>query len=207
MSLTLVLISLSGCVRVFDNDDYNYQTIDQRLDEVALKNLFDAISLDFCKSSCSDCASPCTEIIKNSEPIRLSDGTLIQPPYEQETVIVTDFVDLQSFEPEGAGLLMAELMRGSLHNVCCNRVVQGEFSKYFKLTDKGLVVLSRSSKDIKKDEYPGRYIVVGTYEYGSNKLMIFVKKINISTGKIDRMVTRELDFMRDYSGKVTYEVR
>ncbi|MFH1081010.1 MAG: FlgO family outer membrane protein [Pseudomonadota bacterium] len=206
-SLMLAVISLSGCIRASDHDGYSYQTIDDRLDGVALKALFDAISLDFCKSSCSDCTSPCPQIIEDSEPVSLSDGTIIRPPYEQESVIVTDFVDLQSFEPKSAGLLMAELMRGSLHKVCCNRIVQGEFSKYFKLTDKGLVVFTRSSSDRIKDEYPGRYVVVGTYEYRRNKLMIFVKKINISTGKIERMVTRELDFMRDYSGKVTYEVR
>jgi hypothetical protein len=204
-SLTLTVISLSSCVRVYDNDRYNHQTIDDRLDRVELKTLFDSISLDFCKSSCSVCETPCTQFTENHKP--LPEGTVTGAAYKQETVIVTDFVDLQTFEPKHAGLLMAELMRGSLHNVCCNRILQGEFSKYFKLTDKGLVVLTRSSNDIKKNEYSDRDVVVGTYEYNRNKLMIFVKKINISTGKIERMVTRELDFDRDYWGNVIYYVR
>jgi hypothetical protein len=206
-SLTLGVISLSGCVRVSDNDRYNQQTIDDRLDGVALKPLFDSMSLEFCESSCSDCETPCTQFTENHEPARLSEGSVIGATCKQETVIVTDFVDLQTFEPKHAGLLMAELMRGSLHKVCCNRILQGEFSKYFKLTDKGLVVLTRSSDNIKKNEYSGRDVVVGTYEYSCNKLMIFVKKINISTGRIERMVTRELDFDRDYWGNVTYKVR
>ena len=198
---------LSGCIRVSDPYGGYYQTLDDRLDRVALKSLFDSMSLEFCQNSCSDCATSCTSIIQNSEPVALPNNTIIRPPSEQETVIVTDFVDLQSFEPKRAGLLMAELMRGSLHKVCCNRIVQGEFSKFFKLSDKGLVVLTRSAEDLKKDDYPGRHVVVGTYEYKRNKLMVFVKKINIANGKIVRMVTREIDFLRDARGDTTYRIK
>jgi hypothetical protein len=203
----VILLAVSGCVRTSDPYSGYYQTLDDRLDRVALKSLFKSISLEFCNNSCSDCAASCSSQVERIEPALLPSGSAIHPSSEQETVIVTDFVDLQSFEPKRAGLLMAELMRGSLHNVCCNRIVQGEFSKYFKLSDKGLVVLTRSAGDLKKDDYPGHHVVVGTYEYKRNKLMIFVKKINIANGKIVRMVTREIDFTRDAAGEATYQIK
>jgi hypothetical protein len=204
--LLLLLLMTSGCVRAFDPYNGHYQTLDDRLDRVALKSLFNSMALEFCSTACSDCATSCTQTIEHSDRARLP-GEVIRSASEQETVIVTDFVDLQTFEPKRPGLLMAELMRGSLHKVCCNRIVQGEFSRFFKLSDKGLVVLTRSVGDLKKDDYPGHHVVVGTYEYKRNKLMIFVKKINITSGKIVRMVTREIDFVKDTSGSWNYQIK
>jgi hypothetical protein len=204
--LQFVLILFSGCVRLSDPYSGHYKTLDDRLDNVALKSLFDEIAHEFCTISCSDCVAACTKTIEPPEQSKLP-SDVNQLFSDQETVIITDFVDLQSFEPKRAGLLMAELMRGSLSKVCCNRIIQGEFSKFFKLSEKGLVVLTRSVGDLKKDNYPGHHVVVGTYEYKRNKLMIFIKKINIANGKIIRMVTREIDFVRDASGDTSYQIK
>ena len=90
---------------------------------------------------------------------------------------------------------MGELMRASLNKVCCYKIIQAEFAKYFKLSEKGLVVLTRNVNEIKKSEYFQSEAIVGTYNYvNNNKVVIFARKINMETGKISRMVTREVNY-------------
>jgi hypothetical protein len=109
--------------------------------------------------------------------------------------LVTDFADLQTFLPNQSGLLMGELMRGSLNNVCCNKILQAEFAKYFKLSESGLVVLTRKVSEIKKDEYTQSDAIVGTYSFqNNNKVVIFARKLNMDSGRISRMVTREVNY-------------
>ncbi|HBG05970.1 MAG: hypothetical protein A2075_16385 [Geobacteraceae bacterium GWC2_58_44] len=86
-------------------------------------------------------------------------------------------------------------MRGGLNAACCSKIVQAEFAKYFKLSENGLVVLTRQVSEIKKNEYAHPEVVVGTYNYlNNNKVLIFVRRINTETGAISRMVTREIDY-------------
>ncbi|MDD2734400.1 MAG: FlgO family outer membrane protein [Desulfuromonadaceae bacterium] len=114
---------------------------------------------------------------------------------DRATVLVTDFADLQTFLPNQSGLLMGELMRGSLNNVCCTKIIQAEFAKYFKLSENGLVVLTRKASEIKKDEYFQSDAIVGTYSFqNNNKVVIFARKLNMDTGRITRMVTREVNY-------------
>lgn len=122
------------------------------------------------------------------------------------SVLITDFVDIQSFAPATQGLLMGELMRGSLNSVCGSKITQVEFAKFFNLNEKGLVVLSRKVSEIKKDDYDQTEAIVGTYSYLNNKVVIFARKINVVTGKISRMVTREVDY-NCAGGNVSYTVK
>ncbi|UFS72258.1 hypothetical protein LPW11_08705 [Geomonas sp. RF6] len=171
-AILLLLLTISGCV--YDNgfhDSYPavaYQTLDARLERVALKTMFDQIAGELCTQTCATC--------------------------EGEKVVVTDFVDLRSFTPGQPGLTMAELMRGSLSKVCGSRIIQGEFSKYFKLSGEGFVALTRSAAEVNKDSYTERHVIVGTYEYNRSKLLIFVKKIDAQTNQVNKMVTKEVDF-------------
>ena len=114
---------------------------------------------------------------------------------KRQTVLVTDFVDLKSYVPGESGLLMGELMRGSLNQVCCYKIVQAEFGKYFKLNENGLVSLTRRVSEIKHDGYPQPEAVVGTYNFLNNsKVVLFVRRINTTTGYVTKMVTREIDY-------------
>jgi hypothetical protein len=154
----------------------------QLLEHTDLKKIFDGIAMELCTESCG----------KNSQ--YSGPESLQCDEMNRQTVLVTDFVDLQSFVPNLQGLLMGELMRGSLNNRCCYRIIQTEFSRYFKLSDKGLVVLSRNIQEIKNDEYKQPECVVGTYSFLNNKLIIFARRINTVTGRISKMVTREIAY-------------
>lgn len=193
---------LSGCVTDVVYGPCHGKTLPQLMDATELKPLFQEMAYELCTDSCTDCAT------------RTPDGKLTITPQacgleeiKRQTVLVTDFVDLKSYVPGDSGLLMGELMRGSLNQVCCYKIVQAEFGRYFKLNENGLVSLTRRVSEIKKDEYLQPEAVVGTYNYLNNsKVVLFVRRINTTTGHVTKMVTRELDYSC-VGRKVVYGVK
>jgi hypothetical protein len=180
------------------------KSFNQLLESTELKPLFNDIAMELC-----------------SEPCVTEGGGGILPSGQSEasprclptangkndySVLITDFVDIQSFAPASQGLLMGELMRGSLSSVCSTKITQVEFAKFFNLNEKGLVVLSRKVSEIKKDDYDQTEAIVGTYSYLNNKIVIFARKINVVTGRISRMATREVDY-NCAGGSVSHTVK
>ena len=193
---------LGGCVTEMAYSPCQGRPLPQLLDATSLKPLFNEIAYELCSNNCTDCA------------VRNADGTLKITPqacgldeFKRQTVLVTDFVDIRSYMPEPSGLLMGEMMRGGLNQVCCYKIVQAEFGKYFKLNEHGLVSLTRRVSEVKQDDYPQPEAVVGTYNYvNNNKVVLFVRRINTTTGQVVKMVTRELDY-NCMGRKINYEVR
>lgn len=195
---------LTGCVTQSTSARYSTcygKSFNQLLESTDLKPLFNDIARELCTEPCvteggiSSTDSP-------EKPLKCSASN----SKKDYSVLITDFVDIQSFAPASQGLLMGELMRGSLSSVCGTKITQVEFAKFFNLNEKGLVVLSRKVSEIKKDEYDQTEAIVGTYSYLSNKIVIFARKINVVTGKISRMVTREVDY-NCAGGSISYSVK
>lgn len=196
LTLTVMafICAMSGCATyTYQAEPYGAcynKSLPLLLDSTDLKALFQDIAAELCVDTCSDCASLSPDCKKAGIP-----ACTTRDETSRLTVLVTDFADLQTFVPNQSGLLMGELMRGSLNNVCCYKIIQAEFAKYFKLSENGLVVLTRRVSEIKKDEYFQSEAIVGTYSYlNNNKVVVFVRKINMETGKISRMVTREVNY-------------
>jgi len=201
--VVFLVCALSGCVATeFVYGPCYGKTLPQLLDSTSLKPLFQEMAYELCIDHCTDCA------------VRNADGTLKVIPHicaleeiRRQTVLVTDFVDIKTYTPGNPGLLMGELMRGSLNQVCCYKIVQAEFGKYFKLNENGLVSLTRRVSEIKNGDYPQPEAVVGTYNYLDNsKVVLFVRRINTTTGHVTKMVTRELDYSC-IGRKIVYRVK
>ncbi len=135
------------------------------LPKLNLRDVFNSVAKDICQSRCVP-----------------------------KTVLVTDFLDIETYRPEREGMLMSEIMRGSLSERCCYQIVQGEFSKHFRLSQKGLIALTRNPEEIRHREFPYTEAIVGTYSFSENKLFIFVRQVNLKTGKIRKFITREISF-------------
>ncbi len=187
----LLVQVLAGCA-IYHPDTYSAcygKSLSVLLDSTDLKALFQDMAAELCVDVCSDCAGRTPDDKKNASICADRDDA------RRLSVLVTDFADIQTFIPNQSGLLMGELMRGSLNKACCYKIIQAEFAKYFKLSENGLVVLTRKVNEIKKDEYSQSEAIVGTYSYlGNNKVLVFVRKINMETGKISSMVTREIEY-------------
>ena len=197
-------VTLSGCAA--QNTAVRYstcygKTFNQLLEATDLKPLFNDIARELC-------TEPCPSSEGSSSPADKTDKSRCSAVNDKNSysILITDFVDIQTFIPASQGLLMGELMRGSLSSICSTKITQVEFAKFFNLNEKGLVVLSRKVSEIKKDEYDQTEAIVGTYSYLNNKIVIFARKINVVTGKISRMVTREVDY-NCAGGNVSYTVK
>ncbi len=200
----ILALFLTGCAS--QNAAVRYstcygKTFNQLLESTDLKPLFNDIARELCAEPCGaeGVSASADQLPKNS---RCSDAN----SKSDYSILITDFVDIQSFTPASQGLLMGELMRGSLSSVCSTKITQVEFAKFFNLNEKGLVVLSRKVSEIKKDEYDQTEAIVGTYSYLNNKIVVFARKINVVSGKISRMVTREIDY-NCAGGTVSYTVK
>ncbi len=186
-ALLLVGTHLAGCSSLTPTIKKNACTgksFNQLLEATDLKPLFSGIARELCTESCA--------VSSVAPGIGVVCASAADNP--NQSVLVTDFVDIQSFTPASQGILMGELMRGNLSSVCGTKIVQAEFAKFFSLNEKGLVVLSRKTSEIKKDEFDQTEAIVGTYSYLSNKIVIFARRINVVTGKISRMSMREIDY-------------
>ena len=147
-----------------------------------LKGIFDGLARELC----TDCRPATTAV----QPVN---GTACGEPAPDD-LLVTDFVDLSTLEPKQSGILLGESMRSSLSRICCRKIQQVELAKYFKLTEKGLVALTRDADKIVKDQFPPRECVVGTYVLTADKLILFAKRINLADGSVVRMSSREITF-------------
>ena len=199
LASVLVALLFTGCAHQNTAKRYSAcsgKSFNQLLESTDLKPLFNDIARELCAEPCV--AEGGTTSEKGSKCSAANDTN-------SYSVLITDFVDIQSFTPASQGLLMGELMRGSLSSICSTKITQVEFAKFFNLNAKGLVVLSRKVSEIKKDEYDQTEAIVGTYSYLNNKIVIFARKINVVSGKISRMVTREVDY-NCAGGTVSYTV-
>lgn len=110
------------------------------------------------------------------------------------SVLVPDFQNLDTYVPGSVGLYMGEQMRAALSQQCHSQIVQADFGKYFRLSGDGLAVLTRNPNDIQNDEHRMQDVVVGTYSFQGNKLSLFVRKTQGSTGMIKKMVARDIQY-------------
>jgi hypothetical protein len=168
----LIAACLSGCV-LFDRTGCS-SSLEALTAHGDLKDIFNGLAGELCEGACG----PVAEGVKKECAGR--------------TVLVTDFVDVQSYTPKKAGAFLGELMRSSLSGACRYKIVQAEFSEYFKLTDQGLTALTRNPKEIKNAEFPYSEAVVGTYQFNADKVYLFARRLNIHTGKISKMASREI---------------
>lgn len=107
-------------------------------------------------------------------------------------IIIPDFLEIQSFSTGKIGLLLGELMRSFYSQECRNEIIQVEFPKHFKLSNDGLVSLTRNPEEIKKQEHKTAQAIIGTYSYTDNNLRIFVRKIDTENGNIIKMTSSEI---------------
>ena len=195
-----LIFSFSGCATSSHEGSHRirtgdgcYENLDSQLRLLDLKALFKELANDLCleKPKEIDATGPINKVAESQQ---------------NTTVLVTDFVDLSSLNPKPAGILMGELMRSSLNSVCGYKIQQAELSKYFSLTEKGLVVLTRDISSIRQDNVANNDFVVGTFSQSSEKLVLFVKRFDLTSGIISRISSKEVDFSCS-SDYITFKIK
>ena len=169
-----LLFVLSGCFARYMGSADCTTSLEEILSRVDMKPVFQGMAADLCGEPCNPTGNP--------------NVTACPSP----TFLVTDFVDIHSLQPKKHGIVMGELMRSSLNRTCRAKIVQAEFSESFTLSDKGLVAMSRDPKRVRHPEYPYSEYIVGTFSYSGNKLFLFARKVDVATGRVTKMASREI---------------
>lgn len=190
-NLFLILL-LGGCVHVTHIDCYG--TADDIIPRLDLKDVFTMMACELC-GNCTQTTIDDSNSSEAYETTASSHVTFTEPDAKRKlsgTLMITDFVDLNTLKPGKAGILMAELLKSRLIQSCSVKIYQVEFSRFFSLDSDGFIVLTRDPKNIRNDEFSGGNCMVGTYSFSKDRLHIFIKLIDMNTGKITRMVDREI---------------
>lgn len=177
LAATVVLMGLAGCASN-DHQQCSKRGLGQLMTVTDIGQLFGDIAADFCPSNCSTSSSAGVALCQDEGLSRL--------------VLVPDFVSVSTYTPGTAGLVMGEQMRAALSQRCNSRIYQAEFGRDLKLSMNGLVALTRDPGEVVRDEFRGQDILIGTYAYSGNRLSLFARKINGSSGVISKMVSKEI---------------
>lgn len=109
-----------------------------------------------------------------------------------QIVIIPDFLEIQNLKTDHIGLLLGEVMRSNYSQICKGKIIQVEFPKYFKISKEGVISLTRNPQELKTTEHSANNAIIGTYSYTDDVLRVFVRKIDMETGHILKMTSKEL---------------
>jgi hypothetical protein len=165
-------VSTSTCF-----DQYGTTSKQELIYKLQLEEVMNDIAYELCNYNGCNCASG------------LSKGC-------PTTLISTDFVDVKSLRSNKAGMFLNELLRSSMSERCCSKIIQAEFGKYFRLNNKeGFVSLTRDIDKIKTPQYRNSKAIVSTYSISDSNLYLFVRVVDINSGKIIRMIKKKVSFI------------
>jgi hypothetical protein len=115
-------------------------------------------------------------------------------PDEYGVLLVADFVNVNTLKTEPNVLVMSEMMRSYLARIPGKKVVQVEFGKDIRISDTGIVSLTRKIGQTGNTKVGASQVIVGTYLNLPNKLVINVKAIDPSNQIISAAIVRELNY-------------
>lgn len=178
-SLIIATLLFSGCAVSTPSCFNTYDTGSKKeiVYKLALEDVMNEIAYEICNYNGCSCSGG------------MSSGC-------SSTIISTDFVDIKNYKSDKAGMFLNELFRSSMSNLCCAKIVQAEFGQYFRLNDKdGFVSLTRDIEKIKAPEYKNSKAIVSTYNISDSNLYLFVRVVDINSGKILKMINKKISFM------------
>lgn len=111
---------------------------------------------------------------------------------EAHPIVIPDFLEIKSLKASSVGLILGELLRSHYSQECRGKIIQVEFPKHFQLTHEGLISLTRNPELIKHQQIAIKEAVIGTYSYTDSSLRVFVRQIDVETGVIKKMITKEI---------------
>lgn len=109
-------------------------------------------------------------------------------------LLVADFVNVNTLKTEQNSLVMSDMLRTYLANLPGKKVIQVEFGKDVRLSDTGVISLTRNIDLANKQKVGANQVVVGTYLDLQTKLIINLRAIDPTNQIISSAVVRELKY-------------
>lgn len=153
-----------------------------------------------------DCKISTLDIVAKIDGRQLMDELavgLCPPTYEeskygqkkQNVVIIPDFVDINSLQPERIGVVLGEVFRASIFNKCKTPIRQVELARDFKLNSNGLMALSRNKEEVRQPAFDASTAILGTYDINRNKLTIIARTVDIESSTYLAISSKEVSWI------------
>ncbi len=109
-----------------------------------------------------------------------------------QEVVVTDFVNVENLSNKNQlGFILSSALKNELAANRKFKIIEVETSKYFKIGEDGVTLLSRTKSDSLRDELGAELAFVGTYAVTDERVIVYIKLINLTSGKIEAAATVE----------------
>lgn len=118
----------------------------------------------------------------------------IYPVFGGGNVIITDFVDAKAYKPTPTGVYLADLLRGFISTHTTARILQLDLGRSFTLNATGLSILTREADEVIKQKSIALVGIIGSYSIQGNRVHIFVRRINLRTGRIISTSTKLIEY-------------
>lgn len=177
--LTLLLV-VSGCSSTQNRVDNQCLTFEDKLQATDLSSLMQSMAAE----------------LNNGLP-------KFDPRFSEDNsvLLVSDFVNINTLKTEQNSLVMSDMLRTYLANLPGKKVIQVEFGKDIRLSDSGVISLTRNIDLANKQKVGANQVVVGTYLDLQSKLIINLRAIDPTNQIISSAVVRELKYSCN-SGKL-----
>ena len=111
---------------------------------------------------------------------------------QPDAVIVPDFVDVHTLQPDRMGVALGDVFRASVFNVCKVPIRQAELSRNFKLTPGGLTALTRNPAEVREKDFPASMAMIGTYNLDGNKLTLVARRVDLESSVFLAVSSKEV---------------
>jgi len=118
---------------------------------------------------------------------------------KDDVVLVSNFVNVDKLQNNSRlGFLLSETLKNALSSKDI-LIKEVELSKNFKFGKQGLTVLSRNVREINTTLLKEKFAMVGTYSVTQNRLILFIKLIDLDTGNILNSVSSSIMINKEIS--------
>ena len=102
-----------------------------------------------------------------------------------KAVIVPDIVNYYTLKPDKYGDFLTQHLKSALNETCRAKIIPIELRSSILLTKTGSTIFSRDISEIRHKYPKAKYIITGTYTKTEDKTTIFLKLINLYSGKVE----------------------
>lgn len=112
----------------------------------------------------------------------------------RDAVVVPDFVDVQTLQPDRMGVALGDIFRASIFNLCKVPLRQAELSRNFRLNPGGLTVLTRNPTEVRERDFPASVAMIGTYNLDGNKLILVARRVDLESATFLAVASKEVSW-------------
>lgn len=102
-----------------------------------------------------------------------------------KTVLVPDIVNYFTLKPDKYGDFLTQHLKTALNEKCRAKIIPIELRNTILLKKTGSTIFSRDVEEIRHKYPQAKYIITGTYKKTEDKAIVFLKLINLYTGKVE----------------------